>query len=954
MNCFAAEQIDFVVFFYGVALFVLATIAGIPRTARTASLSLRWLAAFATLLGLTKWLQLIFRTLNNPPHAGWTLALLSISFLCLLEFGRRSLQGSQPRMTKAPWLLALLPLAAFLIGRGDDVRTELAVRLLVALPAGGIAAWAFFHAARETTNRTQQTALRSGGYFFIAFALFTGILTQATKIEQTLFFYGHHFDIIVGTSVETARWLIVAGISVCLWNLVSSVGLAGLPTQERPPLRIKTIWALIAIVLLATWVATTLMGTSASKVLRTELKERAAGITGLLEPSLLTNLEATTSDGRPENLRELEGLLTRADQASSDIKSIYLFTLTNGAIQQIIASQTSKQREPQRLNIWDDEWSGFEKHTSSIWGAVQQAHGSDTFSVFVPALVDSKTGRVRIGLGIDVDALPQARAVAHWRLGGLAVGGLLTLLTLSFFTNHYRLWLSVIERTRDLAESNEALRVEMEKHQEAENKYRTLTDELPIITYRVDFSPPPHTAFISPQVLDIFGFTPAEWMANPDLWLRQVHDEDRARVRSTIEDYDRIAETATIEYRAYDRRGRTRWIRNSIHYQRDHEGRPLFAHGMMTDITEQIRTAQQVREGAERYRLLFEHSPGGLFHYDKVLCITEANKRFASIVHRSRTELLGTFLPSIASEEVLATLRSALQGGEGYWEGAVGLAGLPNDSWMSVLAAPILADNGEIAGGIAIVQDLSEQRRIEEERMQTQKLESLGLLAGGLAHDFNNILTAILGNISLALQTADKEQQATLRDAERAARRAQSLARQLLTFAKGGAPIKQLVGVADLVREAAGFTVRGSASQCVYKLAPDTWKAEVDAGQITQVVQNLVINADQSMPQGGTITIETHNRVLAKGEISALSAGPYVEVRISDTGVGIPDRNLGRIFDPYFTTKAKGTGLGLTMCHSIIQKHSGHISVESRMDHGTTFSFFLPARVDQPQPHDPP
>lgn len=953
MNCIAAEQIDFVIFFYGVTLFVLAAIAAIPRTGRVATLPLRWLIGFATLLGIIKWLQLIFRTMKEPPSIGWTLALFSIAFLCLMEFGRRSLLASRSRPAKTPWLLALLPVAAYLIGRGSDTRMELAVRLLIALPAGLIAAWAFFHTAKQTTNRAQQTTLRSAGYFLAAYALFTGILTNPTAIERSIFFHGRHYEIIGGIVVEVARWILVIGLAVCVWTLVTATDIPEAKSQKRPP-RSKTIWALILILLLATWVAANLMGRSASEVLRTKLKEQALSVASLLDPSLLTNLEVSAEGDSGATLAEVEDLLTRAMHASPDVKNLYLFTLDHEGLHEIARSASSEPNQAVKTKFSASARELLEGSASSPnWSLVEQEHGNRIISVFVPALVEAKTGRMRIGLGMDVDALPSAREMAHWRLGGLAVGGLLVLLILNFFTNHYRLWISVVERTRDLAESNEALRVEMGKHQESELKYRTLTDELPIITYRVDFHPPAHTSFISPQIQDVLGFTPEEWRADPALWLNQVHDEDRARVRTAIAENDRSSRSATIEYRSYDRKGRTHWIRNSIRYQRDADGNPQIAHGMMIDITEQIRTSQQLREGAERYRLLFEHSPGGLFHYDKTLCITEVNKRFASVVNRSHAELLGAFLPSITSEEVLTTLRSALQGGEGYWEGAVGFAGLPNDSWISVLAAPMLADNGTVAGGIAIVQDLSEQRRIEEERMQTQKLESLGLLAGGIAHDFNNILTAILGNISLARQVSEHDQHKPLQDAERATRRAQGLARQLLTFAKGGAPIKQMHNIAELVREAAGFTVRGSASQCIYKLQPDTWSAEVDAGQITQVVQNLVINADQSMPQGGAVTIETRNRVIEKGEVSPLCAGRYVEVRISDTGIGIPDRNLGRIFDPYFTTKSKGTGLGLTMCHSIIQKHGGHIVVESAPDQGSVFSFFLPASAEPAATHPP-
>ncbi len=366
----------------------------------------------------------------------------------------------------------------------------------------------------------------------------------------------------------------------------------------------------------------------------------------------------------------------------------------------------------------------------------------------------------------------------------------------------------------------------------------------------------------------------------------------------------------------------------------------------LAEANRALRTEmQQHREAGERYRLLFEYAPAGVFHYDRELRITEFNDRFAALLRKSRRDLAGAPLEELADAAILPTLRAALDGGEGYHEGSRGFIALEEDTWISLRAAPLFDAAGAITSGIAIVQDLSERRRIEEERMRTQKLESLGLLAGGLAHDFNNILTAILGNISAAREpgTPPAELAEALQDAERAAIRARDLTHQLLTFAKGGAPIKKLHDVGAVVREAAGFTVRGSASRCVYKIDPDTWRAEIDSGQITQVIQNLIINADQAMPAGGVITIETANRHVGANEVPRLAPGRYVQVRVSDTGTGIPDRLIGRIFDPYFTTKKKGSGLGLTMCFSIVQKHGGLIEVTSEPGNGAAFTFYLPA-----------
>ncbi len=223
----------------------------------------------------------------------------------------------------------------------------------------------------------------------------------------------------------------------------------------------------------------------------------------------------------------------------------------------------------------------------------------------------------------------------------------------------------------------------------------------------------------------------------------------------------------------------------------------------------------------------------------------------------------------------------------------------------------------------------------------------MSILAGGIAHDFNNILTAILGNIGLAMMKNGKlgeEELNSLVQAEKACFRAQELSEQLLTFAKGGAPIKKVTSLVKLVKESAKLTLAGSKSLCDFALPDNIWSVEIDEGQINQVISNLLINADQAMPKGGIIKIEVENIVVAEGSNLPLSEGKYVKLAFIDQGIGIPSQYLDKIFDPYFTTKQKGSGLGLATAYSIIIKHSGYIKVESQFGVGTTFEIFLPAR----------
>jgi len=254
-------------------------------------------------------------------------------------------------------------------------------------------------------------------------------------------------------------------------------------------------------------------------------------------------------------------------------------------------------------------------------------------------------------------------------------------------------------------------------------------------------------------------------------------------------------------------------------------------------------------------------------------------------------------------------------------------------------------EKGDITHYQGIVLDITERKRLEEELLRAEKLESVGLLAGGIAHDFNNILTTILGNVSLAKMqmTPDGETFEMLSEAEKASIRAQTLTKQLLTFAKGGAPIKETASIKDILKESPSFVLRGSKSSCKLSIAEDLWPAEVDVGQISQAINNIVINANQAMPEGGTIRVEAENLTIDDGHGLPLKPGRYIRISIKDQGVGIAEKHLANIFDPYFTTKHDGSGLGLATAHSIIEKHEGHITVESLIGVGTTLHIYLPA-----------
>lgn len=277
---------------------------------------------------------------------------------------------------------------------------------------------------------------------------------------------------------------------------------------------------------------------------------------------------------------------------------------------------------------------------------------------------------------------------------------------------------------------------------------------------------------------------------------------------------------------------------------------------------------------------------------------------------------------------------------------------IARDGWERFIAdsaAPIFNRKNKILGVVLVFRDISEKRKMESERTKLDKLKSIGLLAGGIAHDFNNLLAAILGNISLARINAGQGSAVDERliKAETAIMKAKGLTQQLLTFAKGGAPVKKVISIEELLKESVTFALRGSNTKYKFEIKPNLRSVEADGGQISQAVNNLIINADQAMPTGGTITIAAENCTLRPHNTVSLPPGDYVKVAIRDQGVGIAEKHLPLIFDPYFTTKAAGSGLGLATVYSIVNRHGGAIKVSSRENAGTTFTMYLPASTRQ-------
>lgn len=372
------------------------------------------------------------------------------------------------------------------------------------------------------------------------------------------------------------------------------------------------------------------------------------------------------------------------------------------------------------------------------------------------------------------------------------------------------------------------------------------------------------------------------------------------------------------------------------------------------DITDLKHAEEILRESEEKYRMLVENANEGII-------VIQDNS--LKLVNPKLIEIFGYKESKIDAKKFLCSIhpddREAII--EKYQESVNGkeicfypfrvIGKDKNIKWMEASAIGI--SWGGKPASLVFINDVTERRRMEEELFKAQKLESIGVLAGGIAHDFNNYLHGILGNLSIAkdnaIQSAVQNEKIYERLAEaiKISELAKNLAQQLLTFAKGDEPNLQLSSLSEIIKDAANLGLMGSNVKCEFSIPDDLWNAEVDRGQISQVLSNLIINAKQAMPQGGVINVRAENVMIDEQNEFSLTAGSYLKISVIDQGFGIPEENLAKIFDPFFTTKPNGNGLGLAISYSIIKNHHGYIGVTSKVGKGTTFFIYLPATPDK-------
>lgn len=500
---------------------------------------------------------------------------------------------------------------------------------------------------------------------------------------------------------------------------------------------------------------------------------------------------------------------------------------------------------------------------------------------------------------------------------------------------------------------------------ESEKRLRTLVDAIPDAVFFKDAAGRHIIANKANETL--FGLSPEAMIGKTveDLLPRELasvcrkNDEELLNGKKTIR---------SEEYYA-DEEGNTQVLDTIKVPLYDDNGAAIGLVGISRDVTGRKKAEEEIRRSEEFIRGILDTVDEGFIVIERDFRIMIANKAYCGQVGEPADRVIGRHCYEVSHR----SSKPCYDSGEDCAVLHVFNTGRPHtalhkhkDAKGSILyvetkAYPLKDSSGDILSVIETVNNITEKHLLEEERLKTQKLEAIGTLAGGIAHDFNNLLQGIFGHISMAKITlTDKDRSlAMLEQAEQALHMSVNLTTQLLTFSKGGKPMKKKISLKSILGNSARFALSGSRADYRITIDDNLWAVEADEGQIGQVIQNIVLNADQAMPEGGTITITARN-VLSSDErmFSLPRQGKYVEIAVRDSGIGIPEKYLQKIFDPYFTTKEKGSGLGLATSYSIIKNHGGAIDVNSELGKGTVFHVYLPAvemvrEIEEPKPASP-
>ena len=493
---------------------------------------------------------------------------------------------------------------------------------------------------------------------------------------------------------------------------------------------------------------------------------------------------------------------------------------------------------------------------------------------------------------------------------------------------------------------------EILKSKQVEEELRSISNRLQAL---INASPLPITIMDddgtcilwNPAAEQVFGWTAKEVLGEPLPFIPDNRQKEFREFRKKIFEGHAFK---LIETQRLRRDGVLVDVALSTAPIHDADGKITASMGIFEDITERIKAEVNERLLAS----IIQNLPDAVCAIDMQGNVIVWNRGAEKMLGYTAEEIIGKPITMVFQEETaqqefdhcLMVLNA-----EGFMTGFESLRIAKDGKRVPVeVTAVVIRDKMQkIINYASIMVDLTDRKKAEEERLKGHMLESIGLLAGGIAHDFNNLLNVIVGNISvtkMSVQPGDKAY-SRLDDAENVCGIASELSKRLITFATGGDPLKKIVSLSELLVHTISTLLKDSNIKTQFSFPDDLYRVAIDEGQMKQVIYNLIINAKEAMPNGGTLIVRGENLRISAHDTYPMREGDYLKISIRDTGAGIPAENLAKIFDPYYSTKdtysQKGLGLGLAVCYSIIKRHDGLMTVESQVGEGTTFSIYLPA-----------
>lgn len=492
---------------------------------------------------------------------------------------------------------------------------------------------------------------------------------------------------------------------------------------------------------------------------------------------------------------------------------------------------------------------------------------------------------------------------------------------------------------------------------EREASFRTLTEQLPVIIYRAALDDLSTTIYASPGV-SLLGYSVEEWTADPERWAKSLHPEDSARVLATFSEDRQHHRPTEVSYRLRHKDGSWRVILDTAQVVHDADGKPLYLQGVMTDVTDAELTAST----AALQSAALDAAADAVAIMDPTGTIVYVNRAFTALSGYTSEETVGRnprdlVRSGVQQQEFYAEMWATLLAGK-VWQGELVNRRKDGSTYTEEQTiTPVKNDKGEITHFIAIKRDITARRALEMQYRQSQKMEGIGRLAGGVAHDLNNLLTVINGTVELMMprEGEREDHRGDLLEIRRAADRAASLTRQLLAFSRQQVLKIEVLDLNAVVGNMMKMLTRviGEDVRMETRLTSTPCTIRADATQLEQVLMNLSINARDAMPKGGQLTISTEvvelDAAFAATHVT-VKPGSHVLLRVRDTGAGMDAATRARIFEPFFTTKeaGKGTGLGLSTVYGIVKQSGGSIWVESDPGQGTRFDIYFPALDEVP------